>query len=224
MTKLMKPTTPFLSNARRSTENSGATSTYVNTSVVSGVVFEDVEDGDDEDEESFVSLKNGLYFKSNSRPETSKDGVSRTLEKVAEETVLSILHKNAELCHKLDNSVLDLFYVVANLEDDFSTASSLDIIFIVAKPQRSPNHDFQIQACNELLELSSKTRLNNALELCLKTTNSFQNLDGFSSETSCKDPARLLRLMTSLMEGGNERAANLLSQKAGLTLDATCAT
>eukprot|EP00615_Pteridomonas_danica_P003653 CAMPEP_0114336428 /NCGR_PEP_ID=MMETSP0101-20121206/5703_1 /TAXON_ID=38822 ORGANISM="Pteridomonas danica, Strain PT" /NCGR_SAMPLE_ID=MMETSP0101 /ASSEMBLY_ACC=CAM_ASM_000211 /LENGTH=79 /DNA_ID=CAMNT_0001468353 /DNA_START=390 /DNA_END=626 /DNA_ORIENTATION=- len=49
-------------------------------------------------------------------------------------------------------------------------------------------------------------------------------LPNLESETSCKDPARLLRLMTSLMEGGNERTANLLSQKAGLTLDATCAT
>jgi hypothetical protein len=39
-----------------------------------------------------------------------------------------------------------------------------------------------------------------------------------------EDPARLLRLMIALMEGGNERTANLLSAKGGMSIDVTCAT
>eukprot|EP00615_Pteridomonas_danica_P019451 CAMPEP_0114386776 /NCGR_PEP_ID=MMETSP0102-20121206/6833_1 /TAXON_ID=38822 ORGANISM="Pteridomonas danica, Strain PT" /NCGR_SAMPLE_ID=MMETSP0102 /ASSEMBLY_ACC=CAM_ASM_000212 /LENGTH=1141 /DNA_ID=CAMNT_0001543687 /DNA_START=1 /DNA_END=3423 /DNA_ORIENTATION=- len=186
---------------------------------------------------------------------------SLDLANCAQVLILSILHKNTALCDNVDESLTTMFSSIADSSEDLSTASTLDIIFILVKPGRAPNTEAQLQACKYFLGFSKANGLTNSLALCMKTAAGIIDLEKevkddthtvfapmlsknviHQSETEdndsssihficphkptqkMEDPARLLRLMASLMEGGNERVANLLNQRAGLTIDLTCAT
>lgn len=92
-------------------------------------------------------------------------------------------------------------------------------LYLESLKQNHPNPEFQLQACNKLLQLSHGVRLSDSLSLCLKKASFMQD-----QTPQLENPARLLRLMSTLMEGGNERTANLLSSKGGMSIDATCAT
>mmetsp|Transcript_44356 Transcript_44356/g.56809 ORF Transcript_44356/g.56809 Transcript_44356/m.56809 type:complete len:532 (+) Transcript_44356:1455-3050(+) len=188
---------------------------------------------------------------------------SAELALFAQLLILCILHKNTELCDKVDTSLTSLFSSIADMSEDLSTAPTLDIIFILVKPGRAPNSEVQLQACKYFLGFSRTSGLAESLALCMKTAatdahqsavsfpmlsaqaphspnarmNSKQDDDDDDDDDDStpkksmsnvyqkmENPARLLRLMTALMEGGNERSANLLNQRADLTIDLTCST
>eukprot|EP00615_Pteridomonas_danica_P011679 CAMPEP_0114366206 /NCGR_PEP_ID=MMETSP0101-20121206/29066_1 /TAXON_ID=38822 ORGANISM="Pteridomonas danica, Strain PT" /NCGR_SAMPLE_ID=MMETSP0101 /ASSEMBLY_ACC=CAM_ASM_000211 /LENGTH=1232 /DNA_ID=CAMNT_0001515079 /DNA_START=605 /DNA_END=4300 /DNA_ORIENTATION=- len=174
--------------------------------------------------------------------------------------ILSILHKNTELCDKVDDSLTTLFSSIADMSEDLSTAPTLDIIFILVKPGRAPNSEVQCKACKYFMGFSKTNGLDSAVALCMKTaasanesseqlpTSTLPPIHSVSEEgtgaaftkmlstspipsllnkqqrKSMGNPARLLRLLTALMEGGNERVANMLEQRANLTIDLTCGT
>jgi hypothetical protein len=58
-----------------------------------------------------------------------------TLADFAQVLILAILHGNTSVCEKVNRSLPSLFCSIADLRKDMTTAESLDIVFIVCKPE-----------------------------------------------------------------------------------------
>ena len=138
----------------------------------------------------------------------------------------SILRSNTGLCERVKPSLLALFCQVANLSPDVSMSPALDLIFILAKPENTPDREHQILACKLLVSLQTSDhgleRLFQALTSCFVYTTSQLMRPVATSSTDIKNPSRIIRLVKVVLEGGNEEAATILQQTAGITIDATC--
>jgi hypothetical protein len=149
-----------------------------------------------------------------------------TVCEITQFLIQTILRSNTSLCERVKPSLLSLFLQVANLASDVSESPALDLVFILAKPEETPDREHQILACSLLA--SSQTSDLGLLHLFQSVSSCFDHasnraMGSFVDDgANMRNPSRIIRLVKVVIEGGNEEAATMLQQTAGITIDATC--
>jgi hypothetical protein len=149
-----------------------------------------------------------------------------TVCEITQFLIQTILRSNTSLCERVKPSLLSLFLQVANLASDVSESPALDLVFILAKPEETPDREHQILACSLLA--SSQTSDLGLLHLFQSVSSCFDHasnraMGSFVDDgANMRNPSRIIRLVKVVIEGGNEEAATMLQQSAGITIDATC--
>jgi hypothetical protein len=169
-----------------------------------------------------------------------KRSISRTTE-IVQTVISSILHRNEPLAEKVSSTLVDHFTSLANASIDILDCPELNFFFIVCLPEGRP-----LKRVQDLIVASIMRQTNvhflEGLKCCLRvaveTFNSHSDVaesskgdDGktgvspdkrkkSSNESpQLRNPARLLRLMRCLVEGGNESAWQSLTKVSGISLE-----
>lgn len=138
-----------------------------------------------------------------------------TCEEIAQDLISQIFKGNEELCDKVPLDLLELFGSLANAHLPCPSSSpALDFFFIVIQPEKFPLRDAQMRVCKILLDHEHYPNLADAVRRSLSTQS--------MTDSTLKDPSRLIKLLTLCMIGGNEVVASDLTQQASLTIDSTC--
>lgn len=90
--------------------------------------------------------------------------------------------------------------------------------------QGTPIPDFQRFTCDQLLleQGADSANIRNAVATCLDVAASAAAPNGKTKGATMANPARMVRLVRAVIEGGNEPVANRLGQSMSLTIDSTC--
>jgi len=166
--------------------------------------------------------------------------ISRTTD-LAQTVVSSILQRNEPLAEKVSSTLVDHFTSLANASNDVSTCPELNFFFMVCLPEGRPLKRVQDLIVGSIMRQTNVHFLE-GLECCLRvaleTFDSHCDVAENSKEDDSKtgvsadkrkissneipqldDPARLLRLMRCLVEGGNESAWQHLTKASGISLE-----
>ena len=134
--------------------------------------------------------------------------------------IIELFQRNHGLCDRMPADIPKLFALIAeNTKDstgDASIAGCLDFFFPFMKPEGPPNRVSQVFVASLLSDQASFPRLHGT---CLACFSSSAIHDG--TAVTPKEPERIIRLMSTAVEGGNEEAATRLSA-AGVSLNRAC--
>ena len=160
-----------------------------------------------------------------------KSGLSSSTAEIAQAVVQSILRRNEALAEHVRPTLVEHFADLANAAEDPSTSPALNLFFIACKPEGRALVQVQGFVVEAVLHRKRK-RLAAALKHCLRAavgavSGTHANRSGRSkgavaedaADPTVSDPARLLRLMRCLVEGGNEYAWQQLSSVTGVSLE-----
>jgi hypothetical protein len=180
--------------------------------------------------------------------EEAEVGVDVTVQ-LAQNLIMAILRGNQHLCEKVPISVIELFSTIMIGHADISTSPALELFFIVAQPESLAVKSSQDMIVNHIVASSHASTvvgtqsLSQALSSCISTEaaiaeassasldeeeddvpTAFDDIDGTFELAPATTPnnCRLLRLLRTILDGGNEAAATLLKLSIGLTIDNVC--
>ena len=161
-----------------------------------------------------------------------------TLHEYGQALLTEVLRGNELLAEQVPSAVRQLFAAVAELAGDVSSSPALGSLQTLCLPEGRPVKGDQT-AVAEIL--TSERNFPRVFAAARQAVMGVQADDGWSSggkgstalavKGAAKsaavghallDPARLVKLLSTCLEGGNEDAAAALAQNAGLTLDVSC--
>jgi len=169
---------------------------------------------------------------------SSKGKDAYTLSGLAQELILAVLRGNERLVEsKVGPELVKLFVDLVNKLPDVSKAREIDLFFVLAKPEHQPLEWKQISIAREILSAGVDSDLVKGLKNCLDQVAAsaagadkqlaFAGNDGDDPASpepkALENPARLVQLIYSLVEGGNADAWLELQTHAGVSLDGVCA-
>jgi hypothetical protein len=162
-----------------------------------------------------------------------------TLHEYGQALLTEVLRGNELLAEQVPSAVRQLFAAVAELADDVSSSPALASLQTLCLPERRPVKGDQIAVAEILTSERKFPRIFAAARQAVMGVEADDGWSGGGGKGSTAlaakgaakstaaghallDPARVVKLLSTCLEGGNEDAAAALAQNAGLTLDVSC--
>ena len=139
-------------------------------------------------------------------------------EALAQDVLMAVVESSEDLANRVPPTVIRFFAALTNMQPDVSAAPQLDFLFTMCFPDNRPHRPSQNLVASILLETKTYPRLASALRSVVPRAGGGAHPH---HEPELAQPDRIVSLARAAVEGGNEHAANLISNSAGHTINAT---